>query len=111
MLSAEALKEIDRAVAKYPADQKQSAVMAALAVWIGLTGGQTRVAFGGMFVDDAFARFSKVAILLSAATVLVMSQDYMSRRGILRFEYPVLVALASVGMIMMVSAGDLMSLY
>lgn len=32
MLSAEALKEIDRAVAKYPADQKQSAVMAALAV-------------------------------------------------------------------------------
>lgn len=32
MISAEGLKEIDRAIAKYPAEQKQSAVMAALAV-------------------------------------------------------------------------------
>ncbi len=41
-----------------------------------------------MFVDDGFARFAKVAILLSAASVLVMSQNYMARRGLLRFEYP-----------------------
>ncbi|MGY9049779.1 MAG: NADH-quinone oxidoreductase subunit NuoN, partial [Rhodobacterales bacterium] len=39
------------------------------------------------------------------------SQDYMSRRGLLRFEYPVLVALSAVGMMVMVSAGDLMTLY
>ena len=42
--------------------------------------------------------------------VLVMSQEYMARRDLLRFEYPLLVALAAVGMMMMVSAGDLMSL-
>jgi NADH-quinone oxidoreductase subunit N len=48
---------------------------------------------------------------LSAAAVLVMRQDYMQRRGILRFEYPLLIALATVGMMMMVSAGDLMALY
>jgi NADH-quinone oxidoreductase subunit N len=40
-----------------------------------------------------------------------MSQDYMARRGLLRFEYPLLVALAAVGMMMMVSAGDLIALY
>ena len=85
-------------------------VMVILAVWIGTSTG-TKVAFEGAFVDDRFARFSKVTILLSAAAVLVMSQDYMARRGLLRFEYPVLIALATVGMMVMVSAGDLMVLY
>jgi NADH-quinone oxidoreductase subunit N len=55
-----------------------------------LTGSGTRVAFEGMFVDDAFARFAKVTILWSAAAVLLISQDYMTRNNLLRFEYPVL---------------------
>ncbi len=88
-----------------------AAVFVAMAFWIGGTAGGARDAFGGMFLDDGFARFAKAAVLLSAAAVLVMGQDYMSRRGILRFEYPLLVALATVGMMMMVSAGDLMALY
>jgi NADH-quinone oxidoreductase subunit N len=49
----------------------------ALALWIGAGVGE-RTAFGGLFIDDPFARFAKVTILLSAAAVLVMSQDYMS---------------------------------
>ncbi|SFD82185.1 NADH-quinone oxidoreductase subunit NuoN [Roseivivax sediminis] len=88
-----------------------SALMVALGVWIATRGPGTREAFDGMFVSDTFARFSKVMILVSAAAVLAMSQDYMARRGLLRFEYPVLVALAAVGMMMMVSAGDLIALY
>ncbi len=88
-----------------------AALMAVLAVWIASRGDTTTVAFGGMFIDDGFARFAKVATLLSAAAVLVMGQEYMARRGLLRFEYPILLALAVVGMMMMVSAGDLMSLY
>lgn len=88
-----------------------AALMAGLAIWIGMAGGGTNVAFNGMFVDDGFGRFAKVTLLLSAAAVLVMSQDYMQRRGLLRFEYPLLVALSVVGMMMMVSAGDLMALY
>ncbi|MFP1643395.1 NADH-quinone oxidoreductase subunit NuoN [Pontitalea aquivivens] len=87
------------------------AVFLALGAWIGLNAGPARVAFGGMFLDDAFARFSKVAVLLSGAAVLAMSADYMTRRGLMRFEYPILVALAVVGMMMMVSAGDLIALY
>ena len=86
-------------------------LMVALALWIGLGETGTRTAFGGMFTDDAFARFAKVTILVSAAAVLVISQDYMARRGLARFEYPILIALSVVGMMVMVSAGDLMALY
>ncbi len=88
-----------------------SGLFLALAVWIGLNGAGTNIAFNGMFVDDGFARFAKVVILVSAAAVLLMSEAYMTRRGLLRFEYPLLIALAVVGMMMMVSAGDLMALY
>ena len=88
-----------------------AAVFVVLAAWIGMTGEGTRVAFNGMFIEDGFARFAKVTILLSAAAVLVMSENYMRTRGMLRFEYPMLVALSAVGMMMMVSAGDLMALY
>ncbi|MEX3315773.1 NADH-quinone oxidoreductase subunit NuoN [Sulfitobacter sp. PS-8MA] len=89
-----------------------AAVMVLLAGWVAMSGdGSTNIAFYGMFIDDSFARFAKVTILLSAAAVLVMSQSYMKLRGLLRFEYPMLVALAVVGMMMMVSAGDLMALY
>ncbi|WP_299200600.1 NADH-quinone oxidoreductase subunit NuoN [uncultured Tateyamaria sp.] len=88
-----------------------SAVFLAVAAWIGFAGEGTNVAFGGMFVDDGFSRFAKVTILVSAAAVLLMSEGYMSQRGLLRFEYPMLVVLAVVGMMTMVSAGDLMALY
>jgi NADH-quinone oxidoreductase subunit N len=70
-----------------------------------------QTAFNGMFIDDGFARFAKVVILLSAAAVLVMSVDYMRRRDLMKFEYPILIVLAVVGMMMMVSSGNLMSLY
>lgn len=86
-------------------------LMAVLAFWIGTSGAGTNTAFDGAFVDDGFARFAKVVILLSAAAILVMSQEYLAHRALLKFEYPILIALATVGMMMMVSAGDLMALY
>ncbi|SFQ94803.1 NADH-quinone oxidoreductase subunit NuoN [Poseidonocella sedimentorum] len=82
-----------------------------VALWIGIDGRGSRTGFGGMITDDAFARFAKIAILLSAAAVLAMSKAYMQERDILRFEYPVLIMLAVVGMMIMVSAGDLIALY
>ncbi|EPX79943.1 NADH-quinone oxidoreductase subunit NuoN [Litoreibacter arenae] len=88
-----------------------SALFVVLAAWIGINGEGANAAFGGAFIDDGFSRFAKVMILLSAAAILVLSQDFMSRHGLFRFEYPILVALAVVGMMMMVSAGDLMALY
>lgn len=86
-------------------------LLAVLAIRIMVSGQGTNVAFNGMFVDDGFARFAKVVILLSAAAVLPMSKGYMAKRNLLRFEYPLLIALAVVGMMTMVSAGDLIALY
>jgi len=86
-------------------------VLAGIGIWIAISGTGSRVAFGGAFVDDAFSRYAKVIILLSASAILLMSQDYMTKRGLMHFEFPILVALAVVGMMMMVSAGDLMALY
>lgn len=83
----------------------------ALALYIGAGGAGERLVFNGLFIDDPFARFAKVTILLSAAAVLVMSQDYMTRRELLRFEYPILVTLSVVGMMVMVSSADLITLY
>ncbi|WP_103258177.1 NADH-quinone oxidoreductase subunit NuoN [Tabrizicola aquatica] len=83
----------------------------ALALYIGAGGAGERLVFNGLFIDDPFARFAKVTILLSAAAVLVMSQDYMTRRDLLRFEYPILVTLSVVGMMVMVSSADLITLY
>ncbi len=87
------------------------AVLFLAALWVGLDHSDTRVGFGGMFVDDGFARFAKVTVLLAASAVLLMSETYMVRRDLLRFEYPILIVLAVVGMMVMVSAGDLMALY
>ncbi len=86
-------------------------LMVVLAFLIGFNGQGARTAFGGMFIDDGFARFAKVMVLLSAAAILLMSAPYMDKRDLGRFEYPLLIALATVGMMMMVSAGDLMALY
>ncbi len=88
-----------------------AAVMLALALWIGTNDAGANSAFAGSFTDDAFSRFAKVAILISGAAVMLAGRATMERRGLLRFEYPVLIALASVGMMVMVSAGDLMVLY
>jgi NADH-quinone oxidoreductase subunit N len=85
-------------------------VMLALAAWIAMGQG-TQTAFGGAFVDDGFARFAKVVVLISAAVVMLVGQEAMTRLGLLKFEHPILIALASLGMMMMVSAGDLMALY
>ncbi len=88
-----------------------AAVMLAVAFWIGSADAGVRIAFNGSFIDDAFSRFAKVAILIAGAVVMLAGQAVMERRGLLRFEYPVLILLATVGMMVMVSANDLMVLY
>ena len=88
-----------------------AALMAGLGVWIATGGAPEGVAFGGDFVVDGFSRFAKVLILFSSALVLLLGEDYLARRGVLKFEYPILILLATLGMIMMVSSGGLISLY
>ncbi len=88
-----------------------AALFLLMAMWVGLSPAGTRSAFNGLFVNDAFARFAKIVILASAAAVMVMGQDYLTKRDLMRFEYPVLITLATLGMLLMVSASDLIALY
>ncbi len=86
-------------------------VFLVLAVWIGLSDAGTQTAFNGLFTSDLYARFAKVLILASAAAVLLIGQDYVLKWGLDRFEYPILMALSVLGMMLMVSAGNLITLY
>ncbi|HYZ40887.1 MAG TPA: NADH-quinone oxidoreductase subunit NuoN, partial [Stellaceae bacterium] len=74
-------------------------------------GGERRLAFYGMFVADAFALFWKVLVLIGSAVTILMAMQYNEDQGIARFEFPVLVLLATAGMMVMISANDLITLY
>jgi len=70
------------------------------------------IAFGGLYVNDAFSTFFKVLILAAAAVSVLLALPYLKHSATsARFEYPVLLTLGALGMCMMVSANDLMSLY
>ncbi len=68
-------------------------------------------AFNGAYVADPLAVYGKAVIFLSAAVAVVLGDSWMHRNNIAKFEYPILIVLASVGMGMMASSGDLISLY
>ena len=83
-------------------------IAAALAAF---EGSGSSAIFNGAFVSDGFTRFLKIVILIGAALTLLMTFDSFGRAKLLLFEYPVLVLLATLGMLMMVSANDLIALY
>ncbi len=76
-----------------------------------LGGGERRLGFYGMFVSDSFALFMKALVLIGSATAIVMAIRYNEDEAIGRFEFPVLVLLATTGMMVMISANDLITLY
>ena len=82
-----------------------------VAVFLVVEPGITIHTFGGMFIVDGFAKFMKLLILLAAAAAMVMSLSYVRHEGMDRFEFPVLIVLATLGMFMMVSANGLIALY
>jgi NADH-quinone oxidoreductase subunit N len=82
----------------------------ALALVFTVSGG-TLTSFGGLFISDPFASYVKVLILVASGFTLVLAQGWLERQGAHRFEYSVLVLFATIGMMMMVSASNLMSLY
>lgn len=88
-----------------------SAVLVLIGLWIASGPDGARTAFNGAFVDDGFSRYAKVLMLFASAIMLVLSQDYLKRNDLFKFEFPILISLATLGMMMMVSAGDLMALY
>jgi NADH-quinone oxidoreductase subunit N len=81
---------------------------AAIVVW--LPAGKL-VTFDGSFVVDSFARFLKLLALAGSAAAIVMSSNYLAveKRG--TFEYSILILLSTAGMMMLISAADLIALY
>jgi NADH-quinone oxidoreductase subunit N len=86
-------------------------LVVAILLVIGIDPMDAQTGFGGLYVLDGFAAFMKVLALAGTALSIVMSLGYAERENMDRFEFPVLMLLAALGMLMMLSANDLISLY
>jgi NADH-quinone oxidoreductase subunit N len=89
------------------------AVMVLLVDLVLVLGGpkERTVSFSGLFVTDQFAMFMKALILIGSALSVLLSMQFNEHEHIDRFEFPVLILFAVTGMLAMVSANDLISLY
>ena len=77
-----------------------------------VAGGEGTVTlFNGSFIVDPYARMMKLLVLAGAAIALVMSVEYWRDAGGVKFEFPILILFATTGMLMMISANDLIALY
>jgi NADH-quinone oxidoreductase subunit N len=74
-------------------------------------GEDKQLVFDGAFIVDGFARFMKIATLIGSAFAIAMSVGFARAERFERFEYPILIVIATLGMMMMISANDLISLY
>ncbi len=82
--------------------------IAALMVVFAQTNG---LAFNDAFVVDPFARLLKFVTIVGSAVAIVMAGGFARRMGFERFEFPILIVIATLGMMMMISANDLIALY
>src|SRR5690349_10846995 len=110
-------------VAAWAGDKASRAISVAAAVVLGAcfflvapavcagAGGPDTVAFGGQFAADAFAGFAKLLIYAASGAVLVIAPAFFERVRAMRAEFPVLILFAVVGMDLMVSATNLLTLY
>lgn len=69
------------------------------------------VTFGGSFIVDDFARFMKILALIGSVATLILSAEFLADPSRRIFEYAILVLLSTLGMMVLISAGDLISLY
>src|SRR5919109_5596478 len=86
-------------------------MLVAIVLLLGIDVTTPQLAFGGHFIVDSFGVFAKVLALLGSVAAVWMSFSYAEREGMARFELPLLMLLATLGMMMMISANDLISLY
>ncbi|MAZ15623.1 NADH-quinone oxidoreductase subunit NuoN [Oricola sp.] len=86
------------------------AVLIGVLGWMLLMGGQGE-AFGGAFIQDGFSVFMKTLTLIGSIVALAMSVGFARAEKFDRFEFPILILLATLGMMLMVSANSLLTLY
>ncbi|MCC7282459.1 MAG: NADH-quinone oxidoreductase subunit NuoN [Acetobacteraceae bacterium] len=86
-------------------------VGALLAAGVLVLSGVPGTGYHGLFAVDAYTGFAKLLILVAVAFAVVMSLDYNEHTNLRRFEFPILMLFSAVGMMLMVSASNLMTLY
>ena len=86
------------------------AILAGAVLLVAATGNHPD-ALGGAFVVDPFARFMKIAALIGSGVAMAMSVGFARAEGFERFEFPILILLGTLGMLVMISANDLITLY
>jgi NADH-quinone oxidoreductase subunit N len=69
------------------------------------------VTFNGSFIVDDFARFLKIVALIGSGATLILSTEFLTDPSRRIFEYAILVLLSTLGMMILISAGDLIMLY
>jgi NADH-quinone oxidoreductase subunit N len=88
-----------------------SVVLLIVALVALLAGPAEATTFNGAFVLDPFARLMKVLVLIGSGVAVVLAAGYARAEKFERFEYPILIVIATLGMMMMISASDLIALY
>ncbi len=73
--------------------------------------GVTLYVFDDMFRIDDFIRFAKLLVIVSAVLALLLTQSWLSQQATRKFEYPILILLATTGLLLMLSANDLLAVY
>ncbi|MEM9422243.1 MAG: NADH-quinone oxidoreductase subunit N, partial [Pseudomonadota bacterium] len=86
-------------------------LLVALVLLLTMTSNAPDMAFGGSFANDTFGVAGRGLVFIGAIVALFISTRYFERESLTRFEYPILVLLACVGMGGMVTAHDLITLY
>ncbi len=84
---------------------------AVTAVLVIATDTDRTVSFEGMFIVDRFAAFMKVLALIGSGLAITLSGSYLEHERLKRPEFPVLILLATLGMMLMISANNILSLY
>ncbi len=85
-------------------------VVTAVLLWRGASAPRL-LAFNGMFVRDGVAAILKLFIVLTTALVFLYSRSYMRERKLLVGEFYLLLLFATLGMMLLVSAGSLVTVY
>ncbi len=73
--------------------------------------GDTLLGYDGAVVQDNFGRFMQALALLGSLGTLIMAIPFLRREGIHKFEFPILILLSTMGMLVLISAGNLITLY
>ena len=73
--------------------------------------GDTLLGYDGAVVQDNFGRFMQALALIGSFATLIMAIPFLRREGIHKFEFPILILLSTMGMLVLISAGNLITLY